>query len=199
MFGRRKLAKELQRQLDERENDAIVAAHDAVGHVVAAFMTHPDVYAPKACIAARNPRPDSRPYLMFKLDWDDAILGEYRLDGDASLIVRDVVEMGGDQSPADIVVPWLEPHEAGQVEFRALPGIFQEAFARYWTGREIPFSETFLLWAHSYGAPADGDQPFWTVRRFPAGATDGGPALGQLGYEVVPRELITAWFEQRGW
>ncbi len=74
-----------------------MAARDAVGHVIGSFMTHPDVYSPKACIATRNPNPDGPTALMFKLAYDDAIVGEYRLDGDAGLIVREVVEMQGDQ------------------------------------------------------------------------------------------------------
>lgn len=200
MFRGRKLAKQWQRESDDGEEAARAAARDAVDHVVAAFMTHPDVYAPKACIAARNPRPDSLPYVMFNLAWEDSILEEYRLEGDARAIVREVVEMRGDESTADIVVPWLEPHEAaGEVEFRALPGIFQEAFAAYWSGRLIPFTQTSLVWAPSYGAPGAEEAESWAVRRFPPGATEGGPGLGELGYVVVSREMITGWFDQRGW
>lgn len=175
----------------------MVAAQEAVSHVAGAWMTHPDVYAPRACIAARNPNPDGPKYLMFRLAWEDHVLGEYRLDGDASLIVREVVEMTGDEDLGDVVAPWLEPHEPGQVQFRQLPGIFQEAFAVYWTGRDLPVNEVSFVWAPSY---TEDDQPEsqWVVRRFPAGL-EGGPALGELGYVVVPRELVMIWFEQRGW
>jgi hypothetical protein len=198
MFGRRKVAKEWQRQFENREVEAILAARDAVSHVIATFMTHPDVYAPKACVLARNPDQEALTYLIFKLAWEDSILGDYRLDGDASLIVREVEEIPNDQNLADLVVPWLAPHDAGQVGFHALPGIFQEAFARYWTGLEIPFHETFLMWAPAYGQQ-DEDGDVHIVRRFPPGATEGGPAIGQLGYVAFPKELITTIFDQRGW
>jgi hypothetical protein len=198
MWRRRKLAKEWQRQFDEREHEAIVAARDAVSHVVAAFMTHPDIYAPKACIIAHNPRTDSLPYVMFELAYEDSILGDYRFDGDASLIVQEVVEMPADQNLADVVVPWLAPHDAGQVAFHALPGIFQEAFAKYWTGLEIPFHETFLMWAPAYGQP-DQHGNVHIVRRFPPTGAEGGPAIGELGYIGMPAELVTTLFNQRGW
>jgi hypothetical protein len=187
------------RDLEERETEAITAAREAVGHVITAYTTHPDVYAPKACILTRNPQPESLPYLMFKLEWDDAALGDFRLDDDASVIVRDVAELRSDEDLAAAVLPWLEPHDAGQVEFRALPGIFQEAFVRYWTGRDdIPFPQTSLWWAPSYGAP-DSDAPSWVVRVFPATGGEGKPAPGELGYLVVPREVIISWFDERGW
>jgi hypothetical protein len=197
MFGRRKFAKQMRREEAEVKARAVEAARDAVSHVIAAFMTDPDVYAPKACILTRNPSPDGAPYHMFKLAWDDAILGEYQFEQDASLIVREVVEVRSDEGLADAVLPWLEPHDAAQVEFRALPGIFQEAFAVYWTGRMIPPTAISYVWVPSYGQPDQGE-PLWVVRRFPGGFT-GGPELGHLNYEVVPRELITGWFDERGW
>jgi hypothetical protein len=103
----------------------------------------------------------------------------------------------GDQSLPEIVVPWLEPHEPGEVAFRALPGIFQEAFVQYWTGRDVPLSPTSLMWTPTYGQ--EGDAPNWLVRRFPPGATEEGPAIGELGIGFARRDWIMTMFDQRGW
>jgi len=165
-------------------------------------MTHPDVYAPKACILARNPDQGSLPYLMFKLAWDDVSHGEYRLYGDTSLIVREILELPADEDLAGIVGPWLAPHDVGRVDFRALPGIFQEAFARHWTGREIPAHETLLLWAPSYGQDdghASDPDAVWIVRRLPPGGSAEDPRIGALSYVGMFGPLISALFEQRGW
>jgi hypothetical protein len=61
----------------------------------------------------------------------------------------------------------------------------------------VPFSETFLMWAPVYGEP-DEDGNTHIVRRFSPGATEGGPAIGELGYVAVPAELVRL-FDQRGW
>ena len=186
MFRNGRAARSWQREFDAKEDDARVAAREATSGILGAIVSHPDTQAPKACVIATA----ESGYRLFKLAWDPGS-EEYFLDEDTTLIVREVTDSTSVELAEQEGADWVAPDEATTLDFRNIPGVFQDALVAYVTGMSVPTSPVSFIWAPSYG----GQEPDWMVRRFP-------PPPGEpqgLYWSALPRDVVMSWYEERGW
>lgn len=164
----------------------MAAAKHAVSSVLGTITSQPDVLYPKSGIVAR----DRTTFQVYKLQWD-MTSESYMLEFDPRCIVRDVIEAASGPDAIAQATRWVEPDDALDLDFRNIPGIFQDAFVAFVTGLEVPPNPMSLAWAPSYG----GEGTIWMVRRFPPPADH----PGGLHWNAMPRDAVETFFRQRGW
>lgn len=186
MFRNRRTTRKWQRELERTEDESRTAAREATSSILGAVVSHPDTQAPTACVIVKT----ASGYRLFKLAWAPGS-EDYFLDGDTTLIVREVTESPSLEQAEQEGIQWVAPAEAITLDFTNIPGVFQDVVVARLTGMPTPTSPVSFVWAPSYGAA----EPDWMVRRFPP-----PPEEPQgLHWGVLPRDVVLSWYMERGW
>lgn len=189
-----------RRRRDEREAEAraITAARTAVGNVVGCFVSDPDDYEVRSCIAIRN---DADGVNVLHLQWDDEdVRLAYFGEGDSSAVIRDVTPVAQLSDASAVAESWIGP-TCHEVPFQALPGFYQHVFVEALIQDELgvmgyvalPLDPLLGMWVLSEGSDVV------MVRPFPSGTGENSPPIGEVGFVGMPQAAISEMFRLRGW